>query len=200
MSVSMIMDKREVEGSCGFMDALSCNPQEAFFGGNKQVYINEEKACTCSSSSSIGENSDTISHEESMDDDPQEVESPFSSIQSLHQVLPIRKGMSRFYNGKSKSFTSLREASTSSSVKELAKPENVSYINKKRRNILACRLPNNKNHTGISKKKHIGILAMNSGLCDNSTSWRSFSLADLQFVSVTTTPTILQQAEKKPTN
>lgn len=90
MSVSMIMDKREVEGSCGFMDALSCNPQEAFFGGNKQVYINEEKACTCSSSSSIGENSDTISHEESMDDDPQEVESPFSSIQPLHQVLPIR--------------------------------------------------------------------------------------------------------------
>ncbi|KAH0644985.1 hypothetical protein KY284_032869 [Solanum tuberosum] len=134
-----------------------------------------------------------------MDDDSQEVESPFTSIQPLHQVLPIRKGMSRFYNGKSKSFTSLREASTSSSAKELAKPENASYINKKRRNILACRLPNKKNHTGISKKKHIGILAMNSGLCDNSTSWRSFSLADLQFVSVTT-PTTLQHAEKKPTN
>lgn len=90
MSISMIMDKREVEGSCGFMDALSCDPQEAFFGGNKQVFINEEKACTCSSSSSIGENSDTISHEESMDDDSQEVESPFTSIQPLHQVLPIR--------------------------------------------------------------------------------------------------------------
>lgn len=75
----MMMDKREVEGSCGFMDALSCDPQEAFFGDNKQVFINEEKASR--SSSSIGENSDTIS-QGSME----EVESPFTS----NKVLPIR--------------------------------------------------------------------------------------------------------------
>lgn len=49
-----------------------------------------------------------------------------------------RRGISRFYNGRSKSFATLREASSSSSIKELAKPENA-YI-RKRRNLLACAL------------------------------------------------------------
>lgn len=108
-------------------------------------------------------------------------------------MLICRQGVSRFYNGKSKSFTSLREASTLCSIKELAKPENGSYIKKKRRNILACRLPNKKKKS-ISKKTHIGILAGHS--TSSSNGWRSFSLADLQFVS----PTLQQEAQKKPTD
>lgn len=47
----------------------------------------------------------------------------------------FRRGISKFYNGKSKSFTSLADASSVSTVKELAKP--VNPYNKKRKNLLA---------------------------------------------------------------
>ncbi|RVW52225.1 hypothetical protein CK203_077324 [Vitis vinifera] len=68
-----------------------------------------------------------------------------------------RRGISRFYNGKSKSFTSLADASTSAS-KDLAKPENA--YNRRRRNLLAYNhvldknrnFPLRSNGGGISKK------------------------------------------------
>lgn len=46
-----------------------------------------------------------------------------------------RRGISNFYNGKSKSFTSLTEASSSSNIKDIAKAENA--YTRKRRNLLA---------------------------------------------------------------
>jgi hypothetical protein len=46
-----------------------------------------------------------------------------------------RRGISNFYNGKSKSFTSLSDASSSPSIKDIAKPENA--YTRKRRNLLA---------------------------------------------------------------
>ncbi|OIT40243.1 PREDICTED: uncharacterized protein LOC109237041 [Nicotiana attenuata] len=162
MSVSMIMKKREVEGSSGFMHALSSvcvDPNEKYVcGNNKNMFfyeekINEEKSLnSCSSSSSIGKNSDISEGSMEKTDDSEEVQSsyksPLNSMETLEEVLPMRKGISRFYNGKSKSFTSLREAST----KDLAKPENA-YI-RKRRNLLACGLAwdTNKNRGGISKR------------------------------------------------
>ncbi|KAK4338593.1 hypothetical protein RND71_043080 [Anisodus tanguticus] len=219
----LMMKKREVEGSSGFMHALSSDPHkvdERYFGGNKKMKMNEDKALnsSCSSSSSsIGENSDISEGSMEKTDDSEEVQSsykgPLSSMEALQEVLPIRfsfvisekethlataepesprKGISRFYNGKSKSFTSLREASTSSSMKELAKPENV-YI-KKRRNILACGLAweSNKNRGGISKRVTNSsrttlalAAAMNysglSNICENSTN--SFSRSPAPFVS-----------------
>ncbi|KAI3913480.1 hypothetical protein MKW98_003959, partial [Papaver atlanticum] len=69
------------------------------------------------------------------------------------------KGISKFYCGKSKSFTSLRDATSSSSIKEIAKPENV--YSKKRKNLLACSIilgdknknfPLRGNGGGISKR------------------------------------------------
>ncbi|KAL4383146.1 hypothetical protein GQ457_15G000140 [Hibiscus cannabinus] len=92
----------------------------------------EEDGC---SSSWIGMNSDD-------DDDGAgevevEVENSFNgrsldTMDSLQQVLPMRRGISSFYNGKSKSFTSLAQAS---SVEEIAKPENA--YTRRRRNLLA---------------------------------------------------------------
>ncbi|XP_059274791.1 protein OXIDATIVE STRESS 3 LIKE 1 [Lycium ferocissimum] len=208
----MMMEKREVEGSSGFMHALSSmsvDPKdtfkgdERFFCGNKNMVfkgkMNEEKALnSCSSSSSsIGKNSDISDGSMEKTDDSDEVQSsykgPLSSMEALQEVLPIRKGISRFYNGKSKSFTSLREASTSSSMKEIAKPENA-YI-KKRRNILACGLAweSNKNRGGISKRVTNSsrtslalAAAMNcssglSNICEDSTD--SFSRSPAPFVS-----------------
>ncbi|CAN8252520.1 unnamed protein product [Cochlearia groenlandica] len=80
-------------------------------------------------------------------------------MESLEQVLPIRKGISKYYNGKSKSFTSLVEeaesalTSSSSSVKDLAKPENP--YSRRRRNLLSHQIWENNKTTprgGISKK------------------------------------------------
>lgn len=46
-----------------------------------------------------------------------------------------RRGISSFYNGKSRSFTSLADASTASTIKDIAKPENAHT--RRRRNLLA---------------------------------------------------------------
>lgn len=46
-----------------------------------------------------------------------------------------RRGISKFYCGKSKSFTTLADISSSSSAKDLAKPENA--YTRKRKNLLA---------------------------------------------------------------
>lgn len=76
----------------------------------------------------------------------------------LHFPIQSRRGISKFYTGKSKSFTSLSDASSASSVEDLAKPENP--YTRKRKNLLAHGnlLDKNRNHhfgingTGMSKK------------------------------------------------
>ncbi|KAK4412703.1 hypothetical protein Salat_2917500 [Sesamum alatum] len=170
-----------------------------------------------SSSSSIGKNSD-LSKENSLERSgdgggEEEVQSsyrgPLDAMETLEQVLPIRRGISRFYNGKSKSFASLADASSSSStIKDLAKPENA-YMMRKRRNLLAWDKTRSSSPLrgsgsgggGISKRVTNGsgrttlalAIAMNNSECNSGgslsvpssskkefSSWRSFSLADLQ--------------------
>lgn len=86
------------------------------------------------SSSSIGEDS---SSEAGEDGEEEEVESKLKQepglgcLEALEDSLPIKNGLSSFYAGKSKSFTSLAEAAAREAVKELAKPENP--FNKRRR-------------------------------------------------------------------
>ncbi|XVE97769.1 hypothetical protein REPUB_Repub03eG0047400 [Reevesia pubescens] len=92
-------------------------------------------------SSSIGRNSDDVSERSSDggDCDENEVQSSYKGgldmMDSLEQVLPMRRGISSFYNGKSKSFTTLADASSASSMKDIAKPENA--YTRRRRNLLA---------------------------------------------------------------
>jgi hypothetical protein len=64
----------------------------------------------------------------------------FQSVSSLNPVnwpnwLCRRRGLSNFYTGKSKSFTSLGEAAAKAAAKEIAKPENP--FNKRRRVLAA---------------------------------------------------------------
>jgi len=86
------------------------------------------------SSSSIGEDS---SSEVGGDGEDEEVESKLKEepglgcLDALEESLPVKNGLSSFYAGKSKSFTSLAEAAAGDAVKELAKPENP--FNKRRR-------------------------------------------------------------------
>lgn len=70
-------------------------------------------------------------------EDQNEAQSQFrglSSLDSLEESLPIKRGLSNFYGGKSKSFGNLAEVS---SVKELVKRENP--MNKRRRTLIACK-------------------------------------------------------------
>ncbi|KAL6662138.1 hypothetical protein ACP70R_001522 [Stipagrostis hirtigluma subsp. patula] len=95
-----------------------------------------------SDSSSIGENSSSEKEEE---EGEEEVESKLQveglgmvglgTLESLEDALPIKRGLSSFYAGKSKSFTSLKEASAVVAAKEIAKPENP--FNKRRRVLAA---------------------------------------------------------------
>lgn len=91
------------------------------------------------SSSSIGRNSDSSGRSSDGDDSGEtEVQSsykgPLDTMDALEDVLPIKRGISNFYRGKSKSFTSLADAS-SSSIKDIAKPENA--YTRKRKNLMA---------------------------------------------------------------
>uniref|UniRef100_A0ACD5Y3M3 Uncharacterized protein n=1 Tax=Avena sativa TaxID=4498 RepID=A0ACD5Y3M3_AVESA len=118
---------------------------EVLLGNNKLsdgFFIEEEEAeevltdsssigAPSPSSSSIGEDSSSEAEEE------EEVESKLKEVpglgclDALEDSLPIKNGLSSFYAGKSKSFTSLAEAAAREAVKELAKPENP--FNKRRR-------------------------------------------------------------------
>lgn len=137
------------------------------------------------------------------------------------EMTNCRRGISRFYTGKSKSFTSLADASSSSSssssLKHISKPDDP--YSRRRRNLLSYGLTWEKNRapclrsnggSGISKrvttsnrktKLALAVAMSNSGSsnkkqvegCNSSaasfllsspgndfSSWRSFSLADLQ--------------------
>ena len=118
-----------------------------------------------------------------------------------------RRGISKFYNYKSKSFTSLAEAATSSSIKEIAKPDDP--YTRKRRNMLASNLRICRGGISKSSKRTItasqSTLALAMTMCSsesspstsgdsnssslappsfnklgNHSAWRSLSLADLQ--------------------
>ncbi|XWS72265.1 hypothetical protein CRYUN_Cryun02cG0025200 [Craigia yunnanensis] len=101
----------------------------------------EEDDLGSCSSSSIERNTD-VSGESSLDNEDStetevqsELKGPLDTMDALEEVLPMRRGMSKFYNGKSKSFTSLADAAAASSVKDFAKPDNP--YNRKRKNLLA---------------------------------------------------------------
>ncbi|KAJ8500850.1 hypothetical protein OPV22_011402 [Ensete ventricosum] len=92
-----------------------------------------------SESSSIGAAS---SSSEKDDKEEEEVESKrkdgaFGSFDPLEDSLPIKRGLSNFFSGKSKSFASLSEAAITSAG-ELVKPENP--FNKRRRLVMASKM------------------------------------------------------------
>ncbi|PRQ46991.1 hypothetical protein RchiOBHm_Chr2g0094921 [Rosa chinensis] len=105
------------------------------FGQDRRLELEEDSSS--SRSSSVGNNSDESNG--SSEGEEGEVQSsfkgPLDTMDQLEEVLPVKRGISKFYNGKSKSFTSLADASSVSTVQELAKP--VNPYNKKRKNLLA---------------------------------------------------------------
>ncbi|KAL0903441.1 hypothetical protein M5K25_027822 [Dendrobium thyrsiflorum] len=100
----------------------------------------EEEAEASSQSSSIGVLSSSSSNEEEERGD--EVQSKLKddgrlgSLTSLEESLPIKRGLSNFFSGKSKSFANLAEA-TSCNATDIVKQENP--FNKRRRIIMSCK-------------------------------------------------------------
>ncbi|KAH9653091.1 hypothetical protein KPL70_027292 [Citrus sinensis] len=133
--------------------------------GKEEREEEEENWCSSSATSSIGRNSDLSGRSTTDGDDDgddNEVQSayngPLDMMNSLEEVLPVRRGISSFYSGKSKSFTSLAEASSTSSIKDIAKQENA--YSRRRRNLLAINhvwdknrgSPHRINGCGIAKR------------------------------------------------
>uniref|UniRef100_A0A7N0U7N2 Uncharacterized protein n=1 Tax=Kalanchoe fedtschenkoi TaxID=63787 RepID=A0A7N0U7N2_KALFE len=85
-----------------------------------------------SSSSSIGEQSDDDG--EVGEEVQSQARSALSSLESLEDSLPVKRGLSNHFEGKSKSFTNL---SAVGSVEDLKKVENP--INKRRRTLMASK-------------------------------------------------------------
>ncbi|XP_050364751.1 protein OXIDATIVE STRESS 3 LIKE 4-like [Argentina anserina] len=112
-----------------------------------------EDSFLSSSSSSIGAPDDSDEENESKEGsgdvtDSEEVQSKFNgrpggltcmgSMSSLEDSLPIKRGLSNYFTGKSKSFASLSDVvTTASTVKELEKRENP--FNKRRRVLIASK-------------------------------------------------------------
>ncbi|KAI3711517.1 hypothetical protein L1987_70055 [Smallanthus sonchifolius] len=186
-----------------------CNSSET--GGDRQ-------SCNfpvhdSSSSSSIGNNSDASAGGcDSDDDGGGEVQSLYkgslNNLSDLEDALVVKRGISTFYSGKSKSYTSLADAVSVPSIQDIVKPEDA--YNRKRKNMLAHSVMLNKNRNftckiGISKKVEMSnaggessspgvslpplparhrISHVNESLSsaprNHCSPWRSFSLSDLQ--------------------
>ncbi|XP_050369576.1 protein OXIDATIVE STRESS 3 LIKE 1-like [Argentina anserina] len=132
-----------IQRSGRFIPGMPCMSIYDTKGYDRDLRLELEEDSSSSRSSSVGNNSDESNG--SSDGEEAEVQSsfkgPLDTMDQLEEVLPVKRGISKFYNGKSKSFTSLADASSVSTVKELAKP--VNPYNKKRKNLNFRDLKNN---------------------------------------------------------
>ncbi|KAE8682929.1 Damaged dna-binding 2, putative isoform 2 [Hibiscus syriacus] len=131
-------------GSSGFihgMQRISVHDSPEDPGRFSSEVDREDDDLGSCSSSSIGRNSDVSGESSSDGEDSAEAEvesqlkEPLDSMDALVDALPMRRGISNFYTGRSKSFTSLADAAAAPSVKDFAKPEDP--YNRKRKNLLA---------------------------------------------------------------
>ncbi|CAD5167568.1 unnamed protein product [Musa acuminata subsp. malaccensis] len=105
-----------------------------------------EEADASSDSSSIGAastlSSDRNGSDHGGEEDEEEVESKrkdgaLGSLDSLEDSLPIKRGLSNFFSGKSKSFASLSDV-VNASTNDIVKPENP--FNKRRRVLMMSKM------------------------------------------------------------
>ncbi|XP_019173366.1 PREDICTED: uncharacterized protein LOC109168952 isoform X2 [Ipomoea nil] len=125
------------------MTCISMHKSPEFSVGGRRgeaIVENDDGGSSSSSSSSIGKNSDESAVGGDADDDGAEVQSSaedgaLGNSEDLEETLPLKRGLSKFYIGKSKSFTRLSDVSSYSSIKDIVKPENA--YTRKRKNVLA---------------------------------------------------------------
>lgn len=124
----------------------------------------EEDEESCESSSSIGAPDDSEEDDENDDVSSKEVQSNFKrglgSLSSLEDSLPIKRGLSNHFTGKSKSFANLSEVVVAGTVKDLEKQENP--FNKRRRVLIASKWSTKRSSFYSSfNPKSMPLLALN---------------------------------------
>ncbi|GMQ02637.1 hypothetical protein CsSME_00048766 [Camellia sinensis var. sinensis] len=143
--MSVVFDVSAVGPTLG-LDAVSSSPAAAVYvvdrppaGGASSASAAQDKTQAYVSSAISSESSSIGVPEDDSDDDDEEGEvqsksdgSYLSSLASLEESLPIKRGLSNNFAGKSKSFANLSEIST---VREIEKRENP--LNKRRRTMIA---------------------------------------------------------------
>ncbi|KAK2661373.1 hypothetical protein Ddye_007906 [Dipteronia dyeriana] len=108
------------------------------------LFLKEEEEEDTGSDSSLL--SSSIGSDDDDDDDANgDVSSSILSLDSMEDSLPIKRGLSSHFGGKSKSFTNLSEVNT---VKDLVKLENP--FNKRRRVLIANKLWSRKSSSSSS--------------------------------------------------
>ncbi|GKV17921.1 hypothetical protein SLEP1_g28373 [Rubroshorea leprosula] len=154
MSIALQRNSSNSIQRSGFIHGMPCisvygSSEEKGLNARARMPMERDEDSDSCSSSSIGRNSDASGGSSDCEDSLEtEVQSsfkgPLDTLDDLEEVLPIRRGMSKFYSGKSKSFTSLADAATASSIEDFAKPENP--YTRKRKNLLAHAVLLDKNH------------------------------------------------------
>ncbi|KAM6544188.1 hypothetical protein CsatB_008635 [Cannabis sativa] len=122
-----------------------------------QTAEDEDDSSNCSSSIGAPDDSDD---DASSQGDADEVQSKFrggslSTLDSIEEALPIKRGLSNHFSGKSKSFTNLSEVSA---VTDLKKKENP--LNKRRRILIASKW-SRKSFYSWSNPKSMPLLTLN---------------------------------------
>ncbi|KAJ4962230.1 hypothetical protein NE237_022169 [Protea cynaroides] len=114
--------------------------------GRNESVESAELSLESSSIGVAGESTSTTVDGDDDDDEGEEVQSKFKggagvgalgSLGSLEESLPIKRGLSNHYSGKSKSFANLSDVSR---VEDLGKSENP--FNKRRRILMSCKWTN----------------------------------------------------------
>ncbi|XP_054807321.1 protein OXIDATIVE STRESS 3 LIKE 1-like [Prosopis cineraria] len=177
---------------------------------DRSFYPERDDDSDSSSLSSIGRNSDS-SRDSSDREDSGEVEvqslfkGPLETVITLEEGLPGKKGISKFYSGKSKSFTSLSDATSASSIQDIVKPEDP-YA-KKRKNLLAHNTFMNRSRSYASNVGEISKRSVNLGrgtstvaLSSSSSSSNSEEGTSTSISPPSCLPPLHPQAKKLPAN
>lgn len=147
-SPSCVLDRSGVaaaqdKSTCLFLKSSGGEKGDRHESGGDKVGSGYGSDDSSVSSSSIGDPGD--SEEEENEDENDDVASSSSklkksslSLDSLEDSLPIKRGLSNHYSGRSKSFANLSDVST---VKDLGKEENT--FNKRRRLFMVNKLSRN---------------------------------------------------------
>ncbi|KAL4332976.1 hypothetical protein GQ457_07G037160 [Hibiscus cannabinus] len=173
-------------------------PEEKKKIGSSCFFLKEEKEDVSSESSSSIGSSGNSSDEEEDGVVSSRASGRLGSLGSLEDSLPIKRGLSNHYAGKSKSFANLLDVST---VKEVEKAENP--FNKRRRVLLANKWCRSRKSSFYSwqNPNSMPLLALNEDDEETpSSSSSSSSSNDKLAVAATIKPNKLQRSELKVTN
>ncbi|KAK8499373.1 hypothetical protein V6N13_010593 [Hibiscus sabdariffa] len=171
-------------------------PEEKKIGSS--CFFLKEEDVSSESSSSIGSSGNSGDEEEDGVVSSR-ASGSLGSLGSLEDSLPIKRGLSNHYAGKSKSFANLLDVST---VKEVEKAENP--FNKRRRVLLAnrwCSRSRKSSFYSWQNPNSMPLLPLNEDDEETpSSSSSSSSSNDKLAAAATIKPNKLQQSELKVTN